>query len=174
MDAPMDAHDSGFEAGADSASPDADGSTWRPWDGGPEDSSAGDSAEMDSGPVCSARDGGCLPGIETFEMEPFPEFGIVSTPYMYHSGLVLSMPVPNDFGQSPVTMVRCGASGFFGFRCSEGARFIPSGTTFIASAEIGLHYDYVEFTLPANASLVRFHVAATSDLSSPPPSRRSA
>jgi len=136
-------------------------------DAGPSDACADACAPgPDAGPECARTDAGCVPGSESFERVDVDMLGlgILETPHRFSSGLAVTAPVPNAYYTSAVMVIRCDRrSGFFGFGCETGAAFIPDGVAFMAAADIGRDFDYLELTLPEPTERVSFHVASSND-----------
>jgi len=68
-------------------------------DGGPVTRDAGEPdshvgtdacAACDAGLVCERRDGGCVPGEESFEELDYPPWGQLETPHIFDSGLAIT------------------------------------------------------------------------------------
>jgi len=73
----------------------------------------------------------CSSGHESFEHYPlraaYP-FDSPETPHTFGSGLILTLPNPNESAEGYAVVTRCESdSGFYGFLCADSARYIPDG-----------------------------------------------
>jgi len=117
------------------------------------------------GDGCGGRCGGtCVLHHESFEHYPLRAVYPASwpeTPYTFHSGLVLTIPIPNESGVGNPTVTACNpGGGFFGFLCADGARFIPDGQALMVMAPARPEHPF-EFAFPSPARSVRVAVTDT-------------